>query len=714
MDSISSTVTNAYQYLSDNLQDVSFSKIFTVSTQTLSGFSMGYNFVFLLNAEAEVKQGKNYYLSINFSIAQQVTVANIMSVMHAKIGPYAMSTPISWALSLAPVIIYPMNMFFATVKMDSYNATAYFVNNLFQNSGIPVISSISIPDELSDNTVRVINFLVDNMDKVTITAFFVGAIGLIALESYTYVAGMCLSGALHVLDQMGYIPPHVNLFIQRYILPLLSIANLFEGALIYRLMTAIQFAHSMAYILPVDYFMSYFSIYDEAMRYGWTMMTGNRIVGFSLAEMTQPWVQRNQLSYDEMIEILDAPFGNTFNSPYKINAAHLSKPAVDLSRLQKSEQYDELLNIFDKIDWKGQNNVSMRRKLAADERFQGFVRDKLGNAHTQDVYTNIDQFLVQLARESGAVSEEMQTDEEKQAAAENFALQWTREQLAILVKVLKGEVRVVGSQQSLVQTLPKCQAITHLVINLSEQAATDPVAQRKLEDLLLKIAIEAGDYCADGLRRVFDEMIIESSSEMGIERSDDPQVAFEDNIKLALLRIREGLFQDLCLQIAGLYGLQSQVGDIHIYDAFRVVLLGFTPLSEETLKKFSLSVLFNWEINSTLRAPVLDQYSRSLGDAIENVGAQDFTQYMLSFLADMRIQSEEEIADRNFENRDLEAAFRRENNTKTLTQEQYENIIGKFGSFNNYQWTPEETTDRFQRLFFVKLGVLIPNPEFIT
>ena len=100
---------------------------------------------------------------------------------------------------------------------------------------------------------------------------------------------------------------------------------------------------------------------------------------FSLEELEAPLVERKNLTYDEIVGILQTP-----PDAFEINPAHCSKGPDNNLNIPEDRNFEKLLTIFDSIDWLDEKNFQiLMRKLADDDKFQKFVMKQFPSAEVQ-------------------------------------------------------------------------------------------------------------------------------------------------------------------------------------------------------------------------------------------------------------------------------------------------------------------------------------------
>jgi hypothetical protein len=258
---------------------------------------------------------------------------------------------------------------------------------------------------------------------------------------------------------------------------------------------------------------------------------------------------------------------------------------------------------------------------------------------------------------------------------ECYAVQLVRMQLEELVKVLKGQKRVDGEQQDLDDSLPVLAKILSCLETTS--SALD------FEDVLLKISVEGGAYCARAIKRTANE-IMTSITYKGLS----PTAEYELKIRQALQQMR---YEGVMAMYNGIKDAikstlpSSVLYDVHAFDIYRLYLsLGLYPLTKHERLKFGLIELFSWmkAFRPNLQR-VYSAYQSRLPEVIDEGGRIYFNTYIQNVI----------------------------NDDSNLTEAQKEELIETFQTGNNWTWSVDETYERFGRLMFIRLAVLQKTRE---
>lgn len=625
----------------------------------LFGWGVGYEYAQAKSKEDEVKQGKNYYMSALCQIGQFGQLGMIASKLIDlnPASPFKRTTEIfNTVISFASI---PTFLFFASVKQDQYEGFAKSSNEKWNNSRISWIP-VRLPEKLGNRTVKVINFLAEHNGDIFRIGMIVGSIALIVLGNPHFGSAILVALTYEAMDKMGKVPRKISLFMETY-MPVITFLGVFAAGTVF---TRLQ----VLLILPTY-------LFDSASRFihqkiDLAIHKSFKKESPTLQDIDAPVVVNKELTFDEINEILDAK-----SSKYKINPAHCSKWVNGLSEFPSNDNFDLYLTLFDKIDWSKKYSL-LENRLKDDDIFIDFLKDKkFPTVSKEDLKKNFNDYMEQLAlMEQTALKD-------PNLSKEAFAAKWLREQFVILVSVLKGDRRVTGTQKDLADAIESCSKILPYLESIQDQD-TDKM---EFEDMLLKLAIEGGDYCALAIKRASCELT-NNILQKGFQSEEDDQTPMK-NYELKIARTlqdqRLSIVQQYYKKIVEEMKIPETLSkDTHTFDIYRIVLsLGFVPLTEYERNEVDLGKLFLWETWSQHRDSMYIEYSENLENAIKENGEVNFVNYIQEAIS---------------------------TNSK-LSVEQKELILEKYTGWNDDKWTTTEINMRFHRLAFVMLGVLCPN-----
>lgn len=356
----------------------------------------------------------------------------------------------------------------------------------------------------------------------------------------------------------------------------------------------------------------------------------------SLREYEAPLVERRDMTIAQINEVF-----NNNNGDYEINPAHCSKGILDRYALPQNRSFDELLVLFDQINWADHSAV-IKQKLKNDPRFC-----------------------------------EEHSERRVEDLEDSYCMDWVRKQMEFLVDGLKGKRVVQGSKADLDTAMSDTAKILAYLKTLRNP--------RDQESCLLRLAVEAGDYCARGKKQVAAEMVDEivvPSLTPEFVGLDDPQKTYELRLFQELQNLRRGIVQRQYHDLVQILKIPSPVSsDVHGYDIYRRYLsLGFAPMSAMEREKISAGEIPTWTIYFAHRQIMHARYERAYTSVFQEIGDVHFFSYMSRLIASMPRLSDAE---------------------KERLQEELSNPSGDL----------DEYKAKWRRLALVILGVLRPRAQ---
>lgn len=608
---------------------------------SLVGWSIAYNYTQVKNKEDEIKQGKNFYLSSTCLTAQLAQLGVLISKINETLPEHPLKNSIKVLCSVGPLLAFPGFLFCAAVKQGDYENLSKWYNQSNYNY-------IKLPKSLEGRTVSVFSFFAEHSGDLMRIAMIGSSIALIALGKRAYGAAILTAMAYQCIDQMGFIPRRISLFMERYIPTISIVGSLIGGTIFVRVIAVMVLATKINTSLTKYIHQKV----DDFIRLFFT------IEGPRLTEIDAPVVKREEMTFDEIMHIIDS-----HSWDYKLNPAHCNQSTMNLDDFPEDHDFEKYLTLFDTIDWKSKYTL-VRNKLKDDDRFIDFLFEKYPEVNKDDLANDVEDYIQQLALKEGITAEE-------------YTANWLREQCVQLTAVLRGEKRVKGSQQDLDEAIHVSAILLPYLLSLENEI--------ELEDHLLKLAVEAGDYCGRGIKRAANELFW-SVMQKGIEQedeSDDPVKNYEMKMNQTLQNKRYELIQGYYKAFLEQLNVPDVVTqDIHGFDIYRIFFsLGFFPLTQFERNRLSVLEIATWELYTPHRTSLQDVYHNALDNVIQETGEAEFGIYMLQMISQNELLSDKEK----------------------------EEILEKFTEQNNGTWSPEETIEHFHRLLLVRLGVLIPN-----
>lgn len=598
------------------------------SLQLVQGLSIGYEFSSVKNSEDEVKQGKNYYLSSLFQAAEIAYCTSLIKKISTSVFQKSIPSYLSFVCNNSFFIYLPFGLACATVKQGDYE-------NLVEQK-------IPLPKKLRPITTKTLNFFAEHAGDLLRVAILVENIALAYLGQYAFAGAFLSAFVYREIDMLGFVPHKVSLFMETY-MPIVSTLGLAitGNTLVLRTLALTEFS---AYLNR-----SIIYKVEPAVRYIFSCK------GPTLEEYEQPWVEQKNLTFEEMNEILDSS-----PNSFEINPAHCSKNVAKDSDLPKDEQLQDFLTLFNQINWQTEGKYQLiAAKLKRDDRFCDFLRKEFPNEN--NIRQNFEELVQELARQENQ-------------SKEKYLATWITEQISTFTDVLLHNKTPKGSRNDLQEGIENSKKILYYVKNLQDNVHK--------EDLLLKLAVEGGDYCALAIKRATKEIIQEAVLPHGFSQEVleqfDAQKSYELSILQALQNERFRLVQEKHSKISSEISAAITM-DVHIFDLLSdFIFMGFYPIRDSKRKRVNMIDIAYWTAQEFLRSQTLQDYKSNVTGIIKAQGEQRFITYLLQFI----------------------------DSHQQLTDEQKLALREKYSLFDNDNWNAEETNERFYRLMLVMLGVL--------
>lgn len=619
----------------------------------VAGIGPGYFAANAQKKEAEVKQGSNPYLASAFQVQKVGTFSSLSSRIVSLI-PYAplraLFSVTNGAMPFAGMVLCPT---FAAIKQGHYEPGVNAIEPHY-----PKVASY-LPRNLDEKRVQLISYLSDNIGDIAQKASYVAMAVLPFLGFGSLALGMAAPLVLEAANSANLIPTKISLFMEKY-MPSVANASLLVGGGVFTQTVA---AATLASNVP--------SVNDFVLkRAEQVFLKCLPVNGSTLDEVEASWEERQDLSYEEIKYILQ----NGASYLYEINPAHCSKEAMMGVEMPVNHDYKQFLFFLEEIDWIHRYPL-LKNAFRDDNRFIELLKEKWPGLSNETIRKDFEGYLETYARERGQ-------------SKEAFLASQLHLQMQALVRILSGEVIQPGFLEDIEEAKEACSLILGYLF-------TGKPSLIEKEDLLIKLAIEAGDYCARGIKRAAKEMQLGILSTQ-MTNLEDPRKAYVLQIRHHLQYTRQQILQNayqkmIEMMVRGVkeglnmrFSMQSETTDedaigvaqdVHTLDFYRLQLtLGFYPLTEIERRKFGISELTSWVMNGPLRTMMYEKYQERLDESIRALGDVHFTNYILQAIQGL----------------------------PSLTEEQKEEFIEELSLCND----GEETLKGFRRLFFVMQGVL--------
>lgn len=612
----------------------------------LVGWSTGYSFAISKTKEDEIKQGKNYVMASIFQVSLVGNLCTAVSRLADNIPQTALKTTVKAISNVTPFLALPFCLFAACVKQNLYKDVAKFWNSRNYLSG-----KLNIPTKLRPITTKVMSFFSEHLGDMVRVAIVVSGIALVAIGNTFFGGALLVAVTYECIDRMGLVPRKISLFMETYMPSITNFGILIGGTILNQIIAVI--------VMPSFLFPSY----SQFIHRGIDQFIHNRkwVSGPTLNEIDAPLKQNKQLTFDQINEVL-----NDYDFKYEVNPAHTSKWLFEEVKLPKSENFNRILTLFNKVEWKEKYTLIML-KLKDDERFIDNLRKEFVELNGKEITKEIfKEYFKKLA-------------EKNKLSPQAYAVKYIENEMEILVNVLSGNKRIKsGTQQDLDDAINMCKMIIPYLENLQNDIEKGDTSQRvEFEDALLKLAVEGGSYCSRGIKRASNELLGDVYRKVRPDESTDPVDQFENKIQASLQNKRYMIVQEMFQLILNKFYVPGGIGtDVHAFDIYRTYLsLGFYPLSRYERFAIGIAEIGIWEFYGKIRNEMYAGYRNSLEDSVKEIGYVHLADYVRK-----QIES----------NPNLTAKQK-----VTLNERWYDSSM-----------TTDQINRNYSRLMFVMLGVL--------
>ncbi len=518
-------------------------------------------------------------------------------------------TDTSWSFSIDGTLRH-----FASAKYNPDGASLGLSGVLNKIPRLP----LHIPTRLSRFSIRALHFINDNLSNIIRVALVSMSVALVYFGSIAMAAGAIIAVSYEYLNHdLGVIPAKVALFMEQWMPTISMVGLLIVGSFTTQITAAItllltvpsvnlwvhqQLSNQIRNVMiSIKNALINWYTKKEPSKAERMKEESKELDAFPrLAECDAPLVQRNGMALSEIEAILDAE-ENTF----EINPAHLTKDLRPPLNLPENRNFSELVRLWDTLEKKWlEPRVSERlcKKLIDDKRFIQFMQKRFPEAklfHYERNWRFDDAENVKKAREAkenhtlafrewiGILAKESGNTPEAYIAG------WVRQQLQHYVGKLKRERPTEGEHRFLEVAIHNTAKVLPFLL--------DPKLNTiYLEDNLVKLAVEAGDYCALASWRASREALESFTSTLPmVDTKGNPlsaQAAFASDVYLTLQKARlRSIDAGYQMFVSGLQKkeeMRDVAEDIHTYTALtRAMKRGFYPLEANDMREFGLSEL---------------------------------------------------------------------------------------------------------------------------
>jgi hypothetical protein len=477
-----------------------------------------------------------------------------------------------------------------------------------------------LPDELGVRSVRVINFLAEHTGTMIGVAMVTSSVALIALGNVYFGAASLMAIGYTAVDLGGFLPRRISLFMEKYMPLVSSLVLIVSGTFWVRSISVLTVAQ---YIPSVSWFINkkidtLFNRFAEKIDFpiAGPTKTAPRM---TLEEFDAPFIKQKKLNLGQIKTIL-----YSHESEYEINPAHTSKWAVDLPALPENRNFHEYNNLFETVNWASKYRIVFK-KLMNDKKFiQYLQKEATSDQFIMQIFTdflsnpNNPRFENKGARCIEALAQKNGMTKEK------YLVNYIKNQMDALVKKLIGVNRVDGKQTDLQEGIDNCSRILPYLQSIKE---SQPI---EFEDALLKIAVEGGDYCGLGIKRMSSTLMDTVVQSQRLQHQIDWSVSgnYEEKLFIALQSERFRVHESIYLEYT-MNGPEFLREDNHHYENYKALWgLGFTPLTTNEKNRFGILDLLIWKRLIKIRQTMMETYQKNLMECFKAGTNNEFNQYL--------------------------------------------------------------------------------------
>jgi hypothetical protein len=635
---------------------------------------------------------------------------------------------------------------FAAVKQGHFEEGMAALKSVVQIKS-PKIASY-LPKKLDTESEKSFSYLAEHLGSIAKTSMFVGTLALPWVGSPYLALGIFAPIAYQAIDYQGWVSRKTSLFMETYMPTIASSGALIGGGPVIQGIAALSV-------------LSYFPAFNKFLQQKIDKLAKQFIdlPGPSIEEIDAPVFINKHLSFEQINKILNAASPSQFT----VNAAHCSKPVWAFKELPKNSTFSKFLELFKTVKWKDKYSL-LKKPFSEDDRFIDYLRDHFRGY--KDLEKRFKHYLITHAKEKNITekrffphqfekqiteivnilktqeqNEELQKDADEliqycsqilvfvqknfidrplhrvnledilfeyyldihtkgmKIPKEEFLANQLEKQMTELVKMLKGKRRVEGSQKDADEAIHYCSQILPYLLKLNLESPSDRLI---LEDILVKLGVEGGEYCARGVKRASKEIvngILQQLTDGAGDPIKDYERQWQQGLEAARNKLLNSVYQgfvnvfisimkggeindDLTKEVTDRHAV-ALAQDVHTLDLYRIAFaFGVIPLSDYERNSMGFAELNLWGSPAypfrEFRMNIYEKYYQGIDDVIKELGHIHFSTYICAVI---------------------------EQNT-ALSEAQKEEIIDKFTECNQGSWTAESTQSRFNRLACVMLGIL--------
>lgn len=476
--------------------------------------------------------------------------------------------------NLMPLLAMPVLILAAFVKQGLYESSAAWWNTWVAPQWFEK-AKMRAPIFLSTKVKALSHFLTEHSDNIFRAILAVGIIILTILGYYSWAVLAAVTIIYHMFDSQGLIPRKLSLFMERYLPIMASLGFIFTGAIIAQVAAVIHIAATI-----FSRFSHFFQVKADHL-----VRKYAKTPGYSIAELEAPLVPR-ELSYEEIQALLKST-----GSDLAVSPAHYTKGLINFKdKLEEDFAFAFLETACASISWE---TPLLIKGLLEDERLMAFMAKKLSGISSHELKESFHTHFSTIAS-----LENMSFDQ--------YAREWIKQQMHILVQILEGKVTLKDQQVDVDDALHMCAQTVSLLKARIEQKQS----LQMLQESLISLAIEGGDYCARGIKRACSELL---SILIAAQNEPDPLKNYENKIYASLIRKRDQMVEET-YEIHIKPHLPARIADKErTFAMYRLILsFGFSPLTPFERQEIGLSNLILWWSMASLRRAMFESYEQEL------------------------------------------------------------------------------------------------------
>lgn len=537
----------------------------SIVSQAAQGFQFPYSLHISKKAEDAVLQGGNHTLAIPSQLSQLAVLFSQYNILLSLMG----NSFSKLALRGGGGILFG-GACVHTVLAAGYVDGKY---SIIKRGYDFVAERLCLPNFLSGEIggmrSEIYRKMSDNLGKCVQVAAVIAILADAILGFYLRAVAALTTFAIGVLDQNAYLPSRVSVFVNGY-LPIVGyFASVFLGSPLQKAVALTNIAgFSLSLFSKARHFVQDFL--DERVREAFHREGVDYPSLREMRELRSPREDPNRpakLTVDQIRNFDDT-------APLLVDFEHIViTPRVCFCRESEGFQPLRFNDLFAFIDWSREEKFRiLERKILNDNRWREYVH----------------------------ASEERRQFVENRSAHfqewKSYAIDWAKEQMNLFAQNMTGRRLPKGNLKGFESIKNTAASLMRFLVRMREsideegESFSEEERRKRVvfyEDILLRLAIEGGDYCVQGLERVVRESIDQCMFGGAVGGN------FKERILMLLEMKRERSFDFLYYNLSkipyvgGFFDFMDG-NDVHAYNYFKKNLTpGLSPFSDEALMDVS-------------------------------------------------------------------------------------------------------------------------------